>query len=293
MLAEGERSDMSSGDVIRAAREALVGAKVENKKGMNGVEHSVFKHDGQDWSVCRVAQIPGAARAIDVAVSLRGELERTVMFLRPPLVTGKHTKLPKEQYLTRYQAATATGLGITFVLDGSFDGKTDFFQPATRQPWNEFRAISDAVHSRIEADKKEWIPIEDSREAEGLVRVAVHRALHEHGFERAMRTPEAPARGKGYQAFWRRGEADGVWERASGMPRRIALDVKHHEDADAPLCQVLDNLGHADAVIAVRVTGTPVKYDVPSRRAMVLLEERLAVRYLEIEHAMADPPGDA
>ncbi len=42
----------------------------------------------------------------------------------------------------------------------------------------------------------------DSREAEGLVRISIHRTLtrKEHGFENADRK---------YQGFWRRAEADG------------------------------------------------------------------------------------
>ncbi len=272
--------------LLAAARRALASAAVSDVKGMKAVAHASLPYDSETWTVCRAAQIPGCARLIDVAVELRARTDGAhgvVAILAPPDPVPKNAKLPDEVYVRRYQAAAWYGLGIVFAVDAPDGVPGTTWNPAAAPVRGDFDTLADAIEAKIHDDIGGWIPAEDSREVEGMVRVSVHLALAEHNFYRSLRSNDGPSGGKSYQGFWRRGEADGVWARSGPVPTRLALEVKMHEDIEAPFCQLLDDLGHSDAAINVRVAdGKTIEYGA-AKAAMAGLSQRLPVRYIEIE----------
>ena len=262
---------------------------------MKDVECAELIHGKKTWLAYRASQNPSCARLLEVAVVLRGERNVPVLaILTKPQSTSKRAKLPKPDYIQRYQAAAWHGLGVAFVADD--DGKIAWSPVSdeariagARESFDAIVADVVAQLDRDRADKSEhrfWMPCADSGEAEGLVRISVHRALSRspHHF---VRTTEAtgPAR-KGYQGFWRGAKADGVWHRPEAEPKQVALEVKLHEDAEAPLCQVVDHVAHAGAVIHVRVGVGSAKVEPEARKAldhaMKQLEDRLLIKYIQL-----------
>ncbi len=264
-----------------------------SRNGMAGLQKGEFSYEGEGRVVCRGLQNPSAARLIENTVAARDETNGAVgavALLAPPQSLPKRAKLPKEEYVRRYQAAAWHGLGIIFLIDRKEPPVSQLWNPMPFEPGHtgDFDSLADEVDESLRTLRKDetiWIPMEDSRDAEGPVRIAMHRALSKHGFRRLL----GKDGGKACQGFWRRAESDGVWIRSEGTPSRIALEVKYREDSSAPLCQIIDDLGHADAVINVRVAdGKTTQYEAAFKSAMEAVQQRLPVRYVELPSPCRD-----
>jgi hypothetical protein len=255
--------------------------------------------DGPDagWVAVVGHQNPESARLIEAAVAYRykeGSPAGVVAILEKHPSASSKAALPKDDYVTRYQTVAWQGLNVLFTFRDDAASQCHAWKQTSLSPADDFPAIARDVELVLNLDKETWIPIEGSNEAEGLVRPSVHTVLKRYGFkrERGIPAPKGTSLvkneddgegtgGKGYQGFWRRGASDGLWSRTTGTPHRIALEVKVSEDVDAPLCQVIDHLGAAGAVLVVRVGGKP---DYRGAKApMDQLQGRLPVRYIHID----------
>jgi hypothetical protein len=114
----------------------------------------------------------------------------------------------------------------------------------------------------------------------------MNRVLQPKGYQRRIDDSDS-ALGKAYTGFWRRAEADGVWTKAGAPVQHLALESKLTEDAEAPLCQVVDHLAHlmsdgsTGGIVYVRVHRAGHEPAAPSP-ALKRLEEAWLVRYLDI-----------
>lgn len=250
-----------------------------------------FEWGGQRWVACRMAQDPSAARLLDAAVAFRSTVPDAVgavAILTAPTSGGKRRQGLEAHYVQRYQSAAWHGLGVVFVAEHPKSEAARSWSVGAEATRGDFDDLARAVQSQLHKDCASWTRAEESREAEGLVRPSVHRALLAAGFRRSFRDTDKPHGGKCYHGFWRRAEADGVWVRDSGAPRRVALEVKLGEDVEAPLCQVVDHLGHADAVLYVRHRqgGGATSYGAATGMVEALLR-RLPVAWIELAAPVA------
>jgi hypothetical protein len=250
-------------------------AKVANYNGMAAVEHATLTYGGEEWAVCRAAQVSTAARLVDVAVSLRGDRKGVVAILTSPRPLTKRAKFPDLPFLRRYQSAAWHGLGVVFVADAKDHPLSMTWDPSPAPARGDFDERANAVEARLKEENSRW-EFTCSRALEKLVRPAVGDVLCQ-GASSVQKVDER----RHFQSFWRHPSADGVWLRKGASPERIVLEVKMHEDVPSPLCQVIDYLGFADAVINVRgAKGKTINYK--SKDVMRLLSERLPVRYIEL-----------
>ena len=257
------------------------------------VRGAVFNWSDQQWVACRMAQDPSAARLLDAVVAFRSTVPDAVgavAILTAPTSSAerKGARKTSDDYVRRYQSAAWHGLGVVFVAELPKSEAARSWSVGATPERGDFDDLARAVESQLRADSASWTRAEDSREAEGLVRPSVHRALLAAGFRRSFKDTDKPHGGKCYRGFWRRAEADGVWVRDSGVPRRVALEVKLGEDVEAPLCQVVDHLGHADAVLYVRLRqgGGATNYGAATG-AVEALQRRLPVAWIELAAPVA------
>jgi hypothetical protein len=245
---------------------------------------AVFESNGRRTAVVRTALVSSNARLLDSAVAHRiAERADFVIAILDPPSAGAASDVTDE-YRAQYTAWAWHALRVAWVTADQIARPWNVAPtaPPRHQDWLDdlkadvTRRLTQAGPFSVGAD---------SRRAEALVLPSVGAALVERGFEPASRTS--------YPSFWRHPKADGVWARQGASPNRIALEVKVTEDAEAPFCQVMENLGASDCVLYVRILNNA------SERARLSLqnfspqaleernrfEGRAPVRYLDIEGA--------
>jgi hypothetical protein len=294
-LSPAQGDELVSRAVAQLERESVSCAPAFRGKAANRYRGCKLDGPGGMWAAIRARQDASSAQLIDAAAAYRAQIGAVgvVAILDPPDPLPKRPATPARDYVRRYQSAAWYGLNIVFTYAPAPETALVAWEPADLALRGDFDDIAADFVRALDDDKSGWIPIDGSPEAEGLVRPSLHRVLESRSFKRALgesvAKPNAEdgeadsreGRGKSYQGYWRRPASDGLWVRSAGTPRRVALEVKWHEDVDAPLCQVVDHLAAADAVFGVRLGGK-TDYAEAAVSAMDLLQRRLPVRYIEV-----------
>src|SRR5450432_3895357 len=177
----------NANELLPLAQTALLaagGVSISRQKLITG--H--FDFDGETWFVCRGAQVKSAANLLDRTVALRRkdrQVRKAVCILDPPDPLPGRDLAPGLDYLHRHQGAAWYGLSIVEIV---FDGHNNPlpWKPVVPVCGAQFDQIAQSIDAQLKTDRGSWTPFEDSREAEGLVLPAVHRALASHGFRRDL-----------------------------------------------------------------------------------------------------------
>lgn len=277
-----------SQSLLRNAHEALihsgkpvasgVGAPIAGERYL-GAE---FNHQGATWVVCRTSMVSANRQLLDATVALKAAVgaSRALAILDAPEgVTGAHSA--PHDYVVRYRSATWHGLGLVFgtAVELEQGWRVSPVAPNSQRGWLD--DLSEQVSSDLLTRRVDIESLSGSRDAENVVRPIFDAALRTRGF-----TPTSTS----YQSFWCRPQADGVWIRSPGNPHRVHLEVKLGEDENAPLCQVFEGLGVADAVIQVRLVKSAARKRLDTLFAAnpwlpvlkARLEARLPLRFIEV-----------
>jgi hypothetical protein len=248
---------------------------------------AAFSFASERWVVVRGPQKPDSARLLDATAALRHAegADYGLAILDPDAKPNAKRSHAPDLFRTRFQSAVWHGLGIVWVEaagPGAWNWEPD--EPPDRSDLDRIaEAVERELIERADAELRDWLDVldrEDSPAAEPLVRQAVGAVLASHGFKEAERKSRA------FLAFWRGGKADGLWRRAGEATQALALEVKVSEDAEAPLCQALDDLGQFDAVLYVRLVNEATRREIVRRKGMQeaqrTVQEQLPVRYIEV-----------
>jgi hypothetical protein len=207
---------------------------------------ALFDWEGKPWVVCRGRQSGTRAQLLDATAGLMQarQTEHALALLTRPaeMMEGE---LPSLEYQTRMRAAAWQGWDVLWVNVPEFDPKT--VQLERDLGPSDPSAMTAATSAILAAASARWAEFRHSPDAEPHIRAALDPLLLRFGFRPAPRSQWS------FRAFWRGATCDGLWMRESRAPRTVALEVKVSEDGDAPACQVTDDLGAFDAVIAVRL----------------------------------------
>lgn len=257
---------------------------------------SSFTVGGHAW-VAVVTQLNTASdQLLDTTVNHLGASEASRTAGEEPfrgavavLRTARRHKLDDADraYLARYQRIVWRALRVLFVwqngderLSPTATGLKASDDPLAPDQRLELSAIKNACIEALHGLSDDaYLPpsIRSSAQAEVHVRSQLNPALAKFGFKpvtnRAARIP-----------WCRKRPSDGLWERAE-YPRRIVLEVKHHENLDIPLAQVAQYLAmeKADLVLHVRVLNRDDAMEEPPRaeNAKRLLEGACPALYLQ------------
>lgn len=240
-----------------------------------------FDSDDEPWVVCAGPLHSSSARLLDATMSYKlaqGARYAVAILGKRPKDDGAGPE-PREDYLRHYQQVAWSALGIAWVvtqcdLDGQFLADAS----VQRIERGNFDDIANAIVRRLSELKIRSKPA-NSRAAEKLIYPAVEAVLvKDFGFERAPK--------RSYRGFWRRPAADGLWTRSSRIPESFALEVKLDEDVCAPLCQAVEPLGEARAMVYVRMRPRGAKENASPNavRAKALLEGGAPIRYLNVAY---------
>jgi hypothetical protein len=280
---------MDISKLIDKAEEALRSCPVPRSGGWmlrhgpgSAYQGAKFDFDDASWAVCRGHQRPEYARLLDATVAYMKEAKATkgISILRPPPLEkrNRNSLKPKPAFLRRLQAATWMGCNVVWIAEGC--------ESEVRPDEDHFDGgdLDETVRAMREAlsPTPDLTGLTKSRDAEKWILPRLQTAMNDLGY---TLTPKSGWR---FAACWRLAVTDGVWERESGHPRTMALEVKLNEDTEAPLCQVVDDVSVFDAVVCVRVV-TKAARDrlqlMPSSRteAIGALQEKLPIRYLDID----------
>jgi hypothetical protein len=286
--------------LIAAAEEAL---RTDSRPIASGVglgkptkrsryEGARFKYEDRTWAVGTTRLVSSSAQLLEATIAFKHlknadtrfkEAERAIAILEPPLeVTGPNGAPP--DYLLRYRRAAWHGFGVAWVTkDAIADGWTvDRVGPPTHTAW--FDDLADQVLRELgEMCVDPDTCKRSDHDAEPIVCPIVERLLVARGFG-LQKKADLP-----YQAFWRVARSDGAWKRDSEDPKLVALEVKLNEDTGAPFCQVVENLGRADAVIQVRLVKRKTRDELAKlaekhpwlRPLKAEVQARLPVRFIE------------
>jgi hypothetical protein len=242
---------MDTEDVIRRAEEALARAAkpIAGGWGQSATKRSVykgaeFKVGEESWVACRGPQRPALARLLDATAWMKSERSAhgaVAILCKPDIPTAKREYPVPPGFADRHARAAWVGCGILVVVTDDAN-PPKVLDPLPRDGLPDLRDLADrAIQRHMAAEPASWRGIRRSRMAEEHVRSAL-RSLGE------MR----PGREGRFRAHHRNAETDGILER-SVAPMRVALEVKVDEDLEAPVGQILDDLGAFDAVLCVRV----------------------------------------
>jgi len=203
----------------------------------------------------------------------REKLEHGVALLDPPL-SAKKRPWPGDSYRRRYREAAWRGLGIVFATS---EGEAWSVGEEVVAP--ELAAIGDELErALLGAAEASWASVTSSPKAETLLRPHLEPILETHGYKPTNRS---------YTSFWRQPETDGAWAMPHRPRKAIALEVKVDEDPEAPFGQVVDDLGHFDAVLQVRLLRSEAIrqriYEVPGLAETVAqFQDRLPVKLITL-----------
>ena len=242
-----------------------------------------FDFDDASWAVCRGHQRPEYARLLDATVAYMKDVGAangiSILKPPPPEKRNRNSREPKEAFLRKLQTAAWIGCNVVWIT-------AERNQARTWSRGESFQSgdLDESVRKMREAlsPTPDLTGLTKSRDAEKWILPRLQTAMNDLGY---TLTPKSGWR---FAACWRLAVTDGVWERESGHPRTLALEVKLNEDTEAPLCQVVDDVSVFDAVVCVRVV-TKAARDrlqlMPSSRteAIGALQEKLPIRYLDID----------
>nr|HMR11954.1 hypothetical protein [Polyangiaceae bacterium] len=276
-LIQAGTAALSRGEPIHPGLGHGDASKTSNYKG------AAFAFRGQRWVVCETQLVNENAQLFDATVAYAAAVgaERSLAILKAPNAAAGGNSATDE-YTARYRAAAWHGFGVVFVTE---DRLHDTMRVAPTRPPSHQGWITDLVNALRDALLSREFDVErisGSKGAEELVRPVMDSLLVARGFRRAPTSR--------YQTFWRGAQSDGAWARDGTAPKLVALEVKLEEDVGGPFCQVIENLGRADAVIQVRLVNRKTRAAlnellasnpwVPELKARVAM--KLPVRFLEI-----------
>ncbi len=242
---------------------------------------AAFVFGGERWVVVRGPQKLDSARLLDATAAFQHAegADHAVTILDPDAKPNAKRAHAPDLFRTRFQTASWHGLGIVW-MESTGPGAWSWM-PTKRHEAGDLKIITEAVQSELLTATPERANLKKSRDAEAVVRPVITKVLNDLGFK-----PEARSAWR-FPAFWRNSETDGLWRRTDGrLPATLALEVKVSEDAEAPLCQALDDLGQFDAVLYVRLLSPTTRTGMLKRKGMYEAMKRVAaklpVRYLEL-----------
>ena len=236
-----------------------------------------FTLDGESWVVCTARMYSSSFQLLDATVHerlKRGARYAVALLQARPAEEGTGPE-PTETYLRRYQQVAWSALGVAWVLAaGKHDGVFLADPSLTRVDGGTFAAIASKIQSRLDAVVISPRPVK-SRDAEAAVLPHVDAVLREMGF--------TLAESRKYTGFWRRPQADGLWQRSTDTKESFGLEVKLDEDPKVPLCQAVELLGHVDGMACVRVAARTAAWTGShADHAKALLEDGAPMRYLTV-----------
>lgn len=165
----------------------------------------------------------------------------------------KGARKPDDDYFRRYQAAAWHCLGVVFVAERPTSEAARSWSIGARPERGDFDGLARAVESQLRADCASWTRTEDSREAEGLVRPSVHRALLAAGFRQSFKDTDKP---QGEVATAASGGERSPTASASLTPSATRLGIplsRTQRMSRRHSVRSSTHLGHADAMLYVRL----------------------------------------
>jgi hypothetical protein len=202
----------------------------------------------RSWAVCRARLQPSAGRLLDAAVAYKRTTKSAygLALLQPPEPCGDRTPADAA-FMARFQRAVWNGFGIAFLQETDDSSVPLWPTMEDLEPAVDGGTLDRIRDDLIQALRGDEMPedfLHESRDAEAVVRLAMHKVLLPRGYKRSH---------SHFHSMWRSASTDGSWEKANDPRARIALEVKLNEDIGWPLSQPLDYLGCHDAVIQVRL----------------------------------------
>ena len=247
-------ADLDINAVLKAAHEAVERDAVPLSACWSSTQRNghvyrggVFGHGGSRWVAVRGVQNPGRAQLLDATACFKAheEAEFAVALLDEPATALHRTYVPSRGYRVRARAAAWRGLGILWTTTTETPDAAEWQEILAYTRYAGLGDIGDRIERAIRAAASPtWVAAKRSPDAEKFVRPVVDRVLRAAGYEP---TPV------GFATFWRYAETDGAWHSAEQVPARVVLEVKVDEDADAPFCQLIDDLGAFDVAVQVRL----------------------------------------